>query len=104
MSVDMLGAIIPNTSICSVVQEMARQIDHFIRELVELTLDLRRVYEAPFHDRPGRLPLWQEAKREEAGFPSQVTNCVCGVTLKRWSGLIPPPRPRAIKVSKMTKL
>jgi len=88
MSVDMLGAIIPNISICSVVQEMARQINHFIRELVELTLDLRRVYEAPFHNRPGRLPLWQGSKREEAGLPSQVTNCVCGVTLKRWSGLI----------------
>ena len=66
MSVDMLGAIIPNLSICSVVQEMARQIDRFIRELVELTLDLRRVYEAPFPERAGRLPgpLGQASKPE----------------------------------------
>ena len=33
----------------------------------ELTLDLSRVYEAPFLDKPGRLPLWQGSKREEAG-------------------------------------
>ena len=34
MSVDMLGAIIPkDISICLVVQEIARQIDHFTREL-----------------------------------------------------------------------
>ena len=33
MSVDMLGAIIPkDISICLVVQEIARQIDHFTRE------------------------------------------------------------------------
>ena len=32
-------------------------------------LDLRRGYEAPFLDRPGRLPLWQGSKREEAGLP-----------------------------------
>ena len=32
MSVDMLGAIVPkHISICSVVQEIARQIDHFTR-------------------------------------------------------------------------
>ena len=37
MSVDMLGAIIPkDISICLVVQEIARQIDHFTRELVDL--------------------------------------------------------------------
>ena len=37
MSVDMLGAIIPkDISICFVVQEIARQIDHFTRELVDL--------------------------------------------------------------------
>ena len=36
MSVDMLGAIIPkDISICLVVQEIARQIDHFTRELVD---------------------------------------------------------------------
>ena len=63
ISVNMVGAIFPkDISICSVVQEIARQIDHFIRELVELTLDLKRVYEAPFHDRPGRLLLWQGSK------------------------------------------
>ena len=39
MSVDMLGAIIPkDISICLVVQEIARQIDHFTRELVDLCL------------------------------------------------------------------
>ena len=39
MSVDMLGAIIPkDISICSVVQEIARQIDHFTRELVDLSV------------------------------------------------------------------
>ena len=38
MSVDMLGAIIPkDISICLVVQEIARQIDHFTRELVDLS-------------------------------------------------------------------
>ena len=37
MSVDMLGAIIPkDISICFVVQEIARQIDHFTREPVDL--------------------------------------------------------------------
>ena len=36
MSVDMLGAIIPkDISIC-LVEEIARQIDHFTRELVYL--------------------------------------------------------------------
>ena len=34
------------------------------------TLDLRRVYEAPFLDRPGKQPLWQGSKREEAGITS----------------------------------
>ena len=39
MSVNMVGAIFPkDISICSVVQEIARQIDHFTRELVDLTL------------------------------------------------------------------
>ena len=39
MPVDMLGAIIPkDISICLVVQEIARQIDHFTRELVDLRL------------------------------------------------------------------
>ena len=39
MAVDMLGAIIPkDISICSVVEEIARQIDHFTRELVDLCL------------------------------------------------------------------
>ena len=39
MSVDMLAATIPkDISICSVVQEIARQIDHFTRELVALRL------------------------------------------------------------------
>ena len=39
MAVDMLGAIIPkDISICLVVQEIARQIDHFTRELVDLCL------------------------------------------------------------------
>jgi len=34
MSVDVLGAIIPkDISFCSVVEEIARQIDHFTREL-----------------------------------------------------------------------
>ena len=31
------------------------------------TLDFRRVYEAPFLERAGRLPLGQASKREEAG-------------------------------------
>ena len=36
MSVNMVGAIFPkDISICSVVQEIARQIDHFARELVD---------------------------------------------------------------------
>ena len=36
MSVDMLGAINPkDISICLVVQEIALQIDHFTRELVD---------------------------------------------------------------------
>ena len=30
------------------------------------TLDLRRVYEAPFPERAGRLPLGQASKQEEA--------------------------------------
>ena len=35
----MLGAIIPkHISICSMVQEIARQIDHFIRDLVDFCL------------------------------------------------------------------
>ena len=39
MSVDMLRAIIPkDISICLVVQEIARQIDHFTRELVDLSV------------------------------------------------------------------
>ena len=39
MSVDMLGAIIPkDISIYSVVQQIARQIDHFTSELVDLRL------------------------------------------------------------------
>ena len=39
MSIDMLGAIIPkDISICFVVQEIARQIDHFTRELVDLSV------------------------------------------------------------------
>ena len=39
MSVDMLGAITPkDISICSVVQEIARQIDHFDSELVDFRL------------------------------------------------------------------
>ena len=39
MSVDMLGAIIPkDISICLVVQEIARQIYHFTRELVDLSV------------------------------------------------------------------
>ena len=32
-------------------------------------LDLKRVYEAPFLERAGRLPLGQASKREEAGLP-----------------------------------
>ena len=37
MSVNMVGAIFPkDISICSVVQEIARQIDHFTRELDQL--------------------------------------------------------------------
>jgi hypothetical protein len=36
---------------------------------VSCALDLTRVCEAPFLDRPGRLPLWQGSKREEAGLP-----------------------------------
>ena len=36
MSVDMLGAIVPkDISICLLVQEIAHQIDHFTRELVD---------------------------------------------------------------------
>ena len=39
MSFDLLEAIIPkDTSICSVVQEIARQMYHFTRELVDLRL------------------------------------------------------------------
>ena len=39
MAVNMSGAIIPkDISICSVVEEIARQIDHFTRELVDLCL------------------------------------------------------------------
>ena len=58
MSVDLLGAIIrKDTSICSLVQEIARRIDHFNRELVDLTLDLRRGYVTPFLDWAGRLTL-----------------------------------------------
>ena len=39
MAVDMLGAIIAKgISICSVVEEIARQIDHFTRELARLRL------------------------------------------------------------------
>jgi uncharacterized membrane protein len=39
MPVDMLGAIIAKRiSICSVVEEIARQIDHFTRELARLRL------------------------------------------------------------------
>ena len=39
MSFDMLEAIIPKgISICSVVQEIARQIDDFTSELVDLRL------------------------------------------------------------------
>ena len=39
MSVDLLGAIIrKDTSICSLVQEIARRIDHFTREPVYLRL------------------------------------------------------------------
>jgi hypothetical protein len=42
MSVDMLGAIIPkDISICLVVQEIARQIDHFTRELVDFSVALK---------------------------------------------------------------
>ena len=37
------------------------------RSTAPSSLGLRRVYEAPFLDRPGRLPLWQGSKREEAG-------------------------------------
>ena len=37
MAVDMLGAVIPkDISICSVVEEIARQIDHFTREWARL--------------------------------------------------------------------
>ena len=40
MAVDMSGAIIPkDISICSVVEEIARQIDHFTRELVDLRVE-----------------------------------------------------------------
>ena len=39
MAVDMSGAIIPkDISICSVVEEIARQIDHFTRELARLSV------------------------------------------------------------------
>ena len=39
ISVNMVGAIFPkDISICLVVQEIARQIDHFTRELVDLCL------------------------------------------------------------------
>ena len=39
MAVNMSGAIIPkDISICSVVEEIARQIDHFTRELVRVDL------------------------------------------------------------------
>ena len=39
MAVNMSGAIIPkDISICSVVEEIARQIDHFTRELARLRL------------------------------------------------------------------
>ena len=42
MPVDMLGAIIPkDISICLVVQEIARQIDHFTRELVDFSVALK---------------------------------------------------------------
>ena len=42
MSVDMLGAIIPkDISICLVVQEIARQIDHFTLELVDFSVALK---------------------------------------------------------------
>ena len=39
------------------------------RDWANKTLDLRRVCDAPFLDRPGRLPLWQGSKREEGGLP-----------------------------------
>ena len=39
MTVNMSGAIIPkDISICSVVEEIARQIDHFTHALVDLRL------------------------------------------------------------------
>ena len=38
-----------------------------------VTLDLRRGYEAPFLERPGR-PLWQGSKREEAKREGEVGN------------------------------
>ena len=39
MSVDMSGAIIPkDISICPEVEQIARQIDHFTRELVRVDL------------------------------------------------------------------
>ena len=39
MAVNMSGAIIPkDISICSVVEEIARQIDHFTRELPDFSV------------------------------------------------------------------
>ena len=38
-------------------------------KLEKLSSLTRRVYEAPFLDRPGRQPLWQGSKREEGGLP-----------------------------------
>ena len=44
MAVNMLGAIIPkDISICSVVEEIARQIDHFTRERARPTAARRDV-------------------------------------------------------------
>ena len=41
--------------------------------LSTVSLDLKRVYETPFPDRAGRLPLGQASKREEAGLRVSVT-------------------------------
>jgi len=49
------------------------------------SLDLRRVYEAPFLERAGRLPLGQASKLEEAGLT--VTGHPKGETLQKWAGI-----------------
>ena len=67
MSVDMLGAIIPkDISICLVVQEIARQIDHF-------TFGLWRVCFPPCLVRPGRRLPVQGLSEGSLGFLVSLT-------------------------------